>query len=204
MKTSVLFCLSILVPALSLPTRADVLVLTDGSRIQTRGPWQVESRRILYSDPGGTLTALRLSNVDLEASRRATEAEKRPATPAPKARVDTRPTALVLEDGDVGRSRGRVMSLEALFASGHRLADELWALGSAYDMGTAAGVTRSLPSLEALAYRWRQQAERATGAESVESSTAAATVEALADLARDDPERLAGLWPKKPPGETSG
>lgn len=77
--------------ALLLPAAADWLVLRDGSRVETAGPWRVESRLVAFQRPDGTYASLRLSEIDLEASERVTleEAEraarKTPASPAASA-----------------------------------------------------------------------------------------------------------------------
>lgn len=82
--------------ALLLPAAADWLVLRDGSRVETDGPWRVESRLVAFKRPDGTFASLRLSEVDLDASRRVTleEAERSvaaadaaPAEPAREAVV---------------------------------------------------------------------------------------------------------------------
>ncbi len=60
---------------------AEVLVLTDGQVIETKGPWQVDGRRITYTALNGTFSALRLSMVNLEESRTRTEALLNPVAP---------------------------------------------------------------------------------------------------------------------------
>ena len=65
------------------PAAADWLVLTDGSRVETRGTWEVRGGLAIFTLGNGTLSSLRASDVDLEASAAATEAEQRPAAPAP-------------------------------------------------------------------------------------------------------------------------
>lgn len=89
------------------PAAADWLVLTDGSKVETDGPWEVKGRLIVFTAASGKLASLRASNVDLEASHRATteahEAEEAarlesampPPEPPPKAPI------LVLTDADV-------------------------------------------------------------------------------------------------------
>ena len=54
---------------------ADRLVTTDGHAVETEGPWRVEGRLVVFERPDGTLASMRRSEVDLEASRRATEEE---------------------------------------------------------------------------------------------------------------------------------
>lgn len=69
------------------PATADILVMQDGSRVETDGGWRVDGRRILFDLPNGTLSSIRASEVDLAASERATahaaEAALRAAQPAP-------------------------------------------------------------------------------------------------------------------------
>jgi len=50
----------------------DVLVTRDGTRVETEGPWEVRGRLVVFTRPGGTLSSLRLSDIDLEASETAT------------------------------------------------------------------------------------------------------------------------------------
>lgn len=65
------------------PAAADWLVLTGGERIETRGTWEVRGGLVVFTLPNGTLSSLRGSEVDLEASRAATEAALRPPEPPP-------------------------------------------------------------------------------------------------------------------------
>lgn len=73
------------VAAFLLPATADWLVTRDGTRIETEGPWTVESRLVVFKRPNGTYASMRLSEIDLEASERLTlemaEAAKRPKEP---------------------------------------------------------------------------------------------------------------------------
>jgi len=90
----------------ALPAAADWLVLDDGTRIETRGPWEVRGRQVVFTSARGALQALRLDEVDLEASRAANEA---PAAEAPQAEKKTpekrRPEpVLVITDADVARA----------------------------------------------------------------------------------------------------
>lgn len=70
------------------PAAADWLVTRDGGRIETRGPWKVEGRQVLFTQPNGTLASIRAEQVDLDASavetRRAQEAAVAVPVPAPK------------------------------------------------------------------------------------------------------------------------
>lgn len=71
--------------AFLVPAAADWLVTRDGARIETLGPWKVESRLVVFKRPDGTYASLRLSEIDLEASERLTlemaEAAQRPKQP---------------------------------------------------------------------------------------------------------------------------
>jgi hypothetical protein len=65
---------------------ADILVTRDGARVVTRGPWRVEGRRVIFTQPNGTLAALRTDEVDLDQSAsvtaQASQAAKESARPA--------------------------------------------------------------------------------------------------------------------------
>ncbi len=54
------------------PVRADWLVTRDGGRIETKGPWKVDGKRVVFSTLDGVFSSLRLAEVDLDASRQAT------------------------------------------------------------------------------------------------------------------------------------
>ncbi len=88
------------------PAPADWLVTREGHRIETDGSWKVKGRIVVYTDPGGTLSSLRLGEVDLEASEAASE---EPAAPSPAAKkpakksVERRKPVLVLTDADIPR-----------------------------------------------------------------------------------------------------
>lgn len=90
------------------PAAADWLVLTDGTRVETRGGWEEREHLVVFTSADGKLTSLRATEVDLEASHRLTraaveaaerrraEAERGKSEPPPK-----REPILVLGDGDV-------------------------------------------------------------------------------------------------------
>jgi hypothetical protein len=54
------------------PAAADWLVTRDGGRVETRGAWKVQGKRVVFTARDGTLASLRLAEVDLDASREAT------------------------------------------------------------------------------------------------------------------------------------
>lgn len=57
---------------LALPAAADWLVTRDGGRVETRGAWKVKGKQVVFTGADGRLASLRLGDVDLEASERAT------------------------------------------------------------------------------------------------------------------------------------
>ena len=70
------------------PAGADWLVTRAGGRVETHGAWQVKGKLVVFALANGSLSSLRLADVDLDASRRASEEAKakaaEPATPAPE------------------------------------------------------------------------------------------------------------------------
>jgi hypothetical protein len=61
------------------PAAADWLVTREGGRVETRGTWDVKGRLVVFQGADGALASLRVADVDLDASRRATEAAKQSA-----------------------------------------------------------------------------------------------------------------------------
>ncbi len=80
----------------AVPASADWLMTTDGTAIETRGPWKVQGRTVVFTDTRGTLAAIRLNTVDLEASEAVT-AGGGPVAAAPEAKADENPRKPVLE-----------------------------------------------------------------------------------------------------------
>ncbi len=72
----------------SLPAAAEWLVTRDGHRIETDGPWQVKGRVVVYTDAKGTLSSIRLDEIDLEASEAA--GEETPEAPAEPREAETK------------------------------------------------------------------------------------------------------------------
>jgi len=70
------------------PAGADWLLTRAGGRVETQGAWQVKGKLVVFALPNGSLSSLRLADVDLDASRRASEEAKAhtegPATAAPE------------------------------------------------------------------------------------------------------------------------
>lgn len=101
-----------------------------GERIEVQGGWEVQGERVIFTYPNGTLSSIRLSDVDLEASRAAhLHAPRSRSAPAPR---PARPPVLVLKDGDVPS-----------FASSEDEEEAAETLAATSDDGTAA--SRSAP-----------------------------------------------------------
>ena len=47
---------------------ADWLAFKDGTTTETKGPWKIQGRRVVFTSMSGTLTAARLDEIDLPAS----------------------------------------------------------------------------------------------------------------------------------------
>jgi len=68
--------LPLLLCLVALPAGADWLVLKNGTRIETQGPWTERGRQIVYTTLAEKrLVSIRAADVDLEASRRASATE---------------------------------------------------------------------------------------------------------------------------------
>jgi hypothetical protein len=97
-RTAIVVFLTALVTG---PLAADWLVLTDGTRMETRGEWEEKGRLVVFTTTDGTLASLRLDSVDLEASRRATELAARPPAPPEPPPAEPAQAVYVLTDADV-------------------------------------------------------------------------------------------------------
>ena len=69
---AICLCAAGLLPAA--PARADWLVTNEGGRVETQGPWKIDGKRVIFTQKDGTLSSLRLTEVDLDASKQATTA----------------------------------------------------------------------------------------------------------------------------------
>jgi glutaredoxin len=97
--------------AIAGPAAADWLVLRDGGKVETRGPWRERGKLVVFTDAEGVLRSLRAADVDLEASG---EATARAAAPAPKAPPPARrEPVLVLTDDQVAHVPPEEMAAEA-------------------------------------------------------------------------------------------
>ena len=90
----------------AVPASADWLVTREGGRVETKGAWQTKGKLVVFTLPDGKLSSLRLSEVDLDASRHATEeAVAAQAAPAPPAQPQKpREAKVVLTDESFRRT----------------------------------------------------------------------------------------------------
>lgn len=66
------------------PAAADWLVTREGGRIETKGPWKVEGRQVLFTQPNGTLSSIRADLVDLDLSAAESQREREAAARVPE------------------------------------------------------------------------------------------------------------------------
>lgn len=101
-KTSLSAMLMLLSVPLAAPVAADWLVTRDGGRIETKGQWRVEGAKVVFTLPNGTMSVMRKSEVDLDASAVASAAIVKPAettTAEPK-----KTPILTLTDKDIPKA----------------------------------------------------------------------------------------------------
>lgn len=153
------------------PAPADWLVTHDGARIETRGAWEVRGKTVVFELPNGRLSSLRLSEVDLEASDRATAEAAAAATSrqAETARTAPKKAVFVLTDEDVGHIGPAGTAAPPSAAEG-----EIAAEGESATQG-ASGATRD--ALEVVSW---QELEGAAGDGVVISGTARNNSDAVA------------------------
>ena len=80
------------------PAAADWLVTKEGAKVETQGAWTVKGKLVVFKTPDGKLASLRVADVDLDASRNATEeavaaqaqAAAEPEKPAPERKKSVR------------------------------------------------------------------------------------------------------------------
>ncbi len=104
---------------LGAPVAADWLVLTDGGKIETAGPWRIEGKRVLFHLPNGTLTAVRLTEVDLDKSDQATLEAAQPVEPDSTTRAKAsspQSAALVLDQTNTPAARTQAVETSEEFA----------------------------------------------------------------------------------------
>ena len=156
---------------LAAPAAGDWLVMRDGTRLETDGAWEVKGRQVIFTRPGGALAALRLADVDLDASTEATEAavaaEQAPGAPEATASVPQatrRPSRLVLTNDDIPSRADDDGETDAADDSGESGADDAFG-EEAEDSGedpesippaAAPPVAPSGSSLEVVSWRERE------------------------------------------------
>lgn len=86
------------------PASADWLVTTQGGKVETKGAWKVKGKLVVFTLPDGKLSSLRLTEVDLDASRRVTEEAVAAAAAAlaapPPERPKPKEAKVILTDKD--------------------------------------------------------------------------------------------------------
>jgi hypothetical protein len=92
--------LGLLIALTGLPAAADWLVTQDGDQVETQGRWEIKGKLVVFTLPGGTLSSMRLSDVDLDASQQLTTAKNVPSAPA-AATTPRREATIVITDSDV-------------------------------------------------------------------------------------------------------
>ena len=83
------------------PSLGDNLVLTDGSTIETKGAWEVRGSVIVFHLPNGSLSSLRASKVDLDASAQLTVQTEQASEVVPEPE-EPQAVVLTLTDSDIG------------------------------------------------------------------------------------------------------
>lgn len=113
---------------------ADVLVTRDGERIETRGPWQIKGKQVIFTAANGTLQALRLDDVDLEASDAATHPREAPPPPAVPEAPPRAPVLTITDDDIPRRAAGDALSSGDALISRLRAAHQTRDIGGALDL----------------------------------------------------------------------
>ncbi len=136
---------------------ADWLVTRDGARIETRDAWEVKGRQVVFTLPNGTLSSLRLDDVDLEASASAT-AEALQPPPAPPPPAEEQKPVMVLTNEDVTVRPGGTAGGAVPSAGGDTDADGVVnAVGEATIATDAAGADAILGDVELQLLTWNAQ-----------------------------------------------
>ena len=87
------------------PASSDWLILRGGAAVETAGPWRVEGRLLVFDRPDGGLASVRLDDVLLPASDRATAAARAALEALPPVAPPRRKARVVLTDADIPRAR---------------------------------------------------------------------------------------------------
>lgn len=122
--------------------QADWLITQDGQRIRTQGPWEVKGRMVVFTSERGTLSSIRLDEVDLEASEEFTARAARPAAETP-AEAPQPPSVMILTNEDVAQSEEGAEGAEAVVEKlrrAHQFKDVATALSLVHWEGTPQGI----------------------------------------------------------------
>lgn len=86
------------------PAAADWLVTNEGAKVETQGAWTVKGKLVVFKTADGKLSSLRVADVDLDASRNATEeavAAEAQADAEPEKPAERKKSVRVITDKDV-------------------------------------------------------------------------------------------------------
>jgi len=105
-STAAVCTAALLTMAVAGPAAADWLVTREGGRVETKGPWQTKGKLVVFALPDGKLSSLRLTEVDLDASRKATAEAAAAAQAPPPAAGPAKPreAKVVLTDASFKRT----------------------------------------------------------------------------------------------------
>lgn len=152
----------LLLLAAAAPAAADWLQMRDGSRVETRGPWQVKGAVVAFTLPNGTLASLRAADVDLEASERVTAEAAAPPRPAPTpAPTPAREAVLTITDADLAPATGEAAAAAPAGTAGSGNAPTA-APGAARPAAPAAGEIDPAAGLEVVAWETSYDADSST------------------------------------------
>ena len=101
------FASLIVLASFALPVQADWLVTREGARMETKGPWKVKGKLVVFETADGKLSSLRVADVDLDASRRVTEeavAARAQAEAQPEKAPARKKSVHVITDKDVAQA----------------------------------------------------------------------------------------------------
>lgn len=113
-RTRIVICLLLCSLGIATSVHADWLVTQEGKQVQTKGPWEVRRNMVVFTLPNGTLSSMRLSEVDLEKSKELTLRAAQPKVEEEAEPEATKPSVLVLTNRDVGSGDGGATGPDAL------------------------------------------------------------------------------------------
>lgn len=187
----------------------DILVTVAGEHIETQGKWRVEGRQVLYTNLSGNLSSLRLSNVDLEASERASALQEAAVAEAPPTEsLPEKEAVLVITDGDVARVRSDGLAtasnmgieidisklseseLGGIMKEALTLGTQIYELHQRYNLLEPAGARRAADGFEQIAEHWMARANGDAGVRREFFRRFSIGARQLAEMARNSPDAL--------------